>query len=42
MENLIVENIHEIRNYDLLEDVYHNILVPCFPDPQDHLSWRKM
>ena len=42
MQNLYVENIHETKNYDLLEDVYKDILVPCFPDPEDHLSWKKM
>jgi len=42
MSDLIVENIHETRNYGLLEEVYHDLLKPCFPDPDDHLSWKKM
>jgi len=42
MQKLAIENIHETHNYKLLKDVYENILVPCFPDPEDHLSWHKM
>jgi len=42
MQNLSIENIHETHNYKLLKDVYDNILLPCFPDPEDHQSWSKM
>jgi len=42
MSNTCVENIHVTKNYALLEEVYKDILIPCFPDPEDHLSWRKM
>lgn len=42
MKDLIIENIHETFNFKLLKDVYHDILVPCFPDPEDHLSWSTM
>lgn len=37
-----IENIHETKNYALLQEVYKDILIPCFPDPEDHLSWKKM
>ncbi len=42
MQGFINENIHETRNYILLKDIYHNMLVPCFPDPEDHLTWKKI
>ncbi len=42
MNTLIIENIHETFNFKLLKEVYHDILVPCFPDPEDHLSWKIM
>lgn len=42
MQDLIIENIHETFNFKLLKEVYHDILVPCFPDPDDHLSWPIM
>ena len=42
MEELIIENIHETYNYKLLKEVYFDILVPCFPDPEDHMTWEKM
>ncbi len=42
MDRLIIENIHETFNFKLLKEVYHDILVPCFPDPEDHLSWKIM
>lgn len=42
MNDLIIENIHETKNYNLLKDVYNNILKPCFPNPEDHLNWTKM
>ena len=40
MNNLIIENIHETLNFKLFKKVYYEILVPCFPDPEDHISWR--
>ena len=42
MQNLVVENIHETKNYKLLKEVYYDMLVPCFPDPEDHLSWKRI
>ncbi len=42
MEELIIENIHETYNYKLLKEVYFDILVPCFPDPEDHMTWKEM
>ena len=42
MQDLLIENIHETHNYTLLKEIYYDILVPCFPDPEDHLSWYKM
>lgn len=42
MHDLIIENIHETFNFKLLKEVYRDILVPCFPDPEDHLSWGTM
>ena len=42
MKDLIIENIHETFNFKLLKQVYFEILVPCFPDPEDHLSWSTM
>jgi len=42
MPELIIENIHETYNFKLLKEVYYQILLPCFPDPEDHLDWRTM
>ena len=42
MQNIQIENIHETFNYTLLKDVYYDILLPCFPNPDDHLSWFKV
>jgi len=42
MQNLVIENIHETRNYKLLKEIYYGMLVPCFPDPEDHLTWKRM
>ena len=42
MQNILIEKIHETFNYSLLKDVYYNILIPCFPNPDDHLSWFKV
>ncbi|AKF25025.1 hypothetical protein YH65_06185 [Sulfurovum lithotrophicum] len=42
MQKLIIENIHETYNYTLLKQVYEEILVSCFPDPEDHLNWKTM
>jgi len=42
MKTLIIENIHETFNFKLLKEIYHDILVPCFPDPEDHLTWKTM
>lgn len=42
MKNLIIENIHETLNFKLFKKVYNEILIPCFPDPEDHISWRYM
>jgi len=42
MEELIIENIHKTHNYKLLKEVYFDILVPAFPDPEDHMTWGKM
>jgi sulfur relay (sulfurtransferase) DsrC/TusE family protein len=42
MNQLVIENIHETFNFKLLKEVYFDILVPCFPDPDDHLKWSIM
>ena len=42
MKSLIIENIHETLNFKLFKQVYFEILVPCFPDPEDHISWKYM
>lgn len=42
MNTLTIENIHETRNYALLKKTYYEILIPCFPNPEDHLTWRRM
>ena len=42
MLNIQIEKIHKTHNYTLLKKVYYDILLPCFPNPKDHLSWFKV
>jgi hypothetical protein len=42
MKTLVIENIHETKNYALLKKTYKEILIPCFPNPEDHLTWQRM
>ena len=37
-----IEYLHETKDYALLKRVYYEILIPCFPDPEDHLTWSKV
>ena len=41
-KKIYIEYLHETQNYDLLKKVYYEILIPCFPDPEDHLTWNKV
>ena len=41
-KKIYIEYLHETQDYDLLKKVYYEILIPCFPDPEDHLTWQKV